>query len=71
MELSKLMAYEQGALNFNDTIEFFAELIKTGQCWQLQGHYGRMAKRLIHEGLISEQGEVNNDAMLDYLEYYD
>lgn len=71
MELSKLMAYEQGALNFTDTIEFFAELIKTGQCWQLQGHYGRMATSLIREGLISEQGEINNEAMLDYLEYYD
>lgn len=67
MEISNFIAYEQGALDFGATIEFFAELIKNGQCWQLQGHYGRMASSLIREGLISKQGEINVELVYQFL----
>jgi hypothetical protein len=67
MELSNFIAYEQGALDFGATLDFFSELIKSGQCWQLQGHYGRMATSLIREGLISEQGEVNQERAYEFL----
>jgi len=67
MELSNFIAYEQGALDFGATLDFFAELIKTGQCWQLQGHYGRMATSLIREGLITEQGQVNFEAASQFI----
>ena len=67
MKLSNFIAYEQGALDFGATLDFFAELIKTGQCWELQGHYGRMAASLIREGLISEQGNVNHNAAYQFL----
>ena len=67
MKLSNFIAYEQGALDFGATLDFFAELIKTGQCWELQGHYARMATSLIRENLISEQGDVNHNAAYQFL----
>ena len=67
MELSNFIAYEQGNLDFGATLEFFAELIETGQAWQLQGHYGRTASALIRQGLISKQGKINNDIVNEFL----
>jgi len=49
--VDKIIAYECDELDFNDTIKLFQELIDSGQAWQLQGHYGRTAQRLIEEGL--------------------
>ena len=55
----KIIAYEQGELDNAGCIKLFSELIKTGQCWTLQGHYGRTAKTLIEQGLISKAGVIN------------
>jgi hypothetical protein len=46
-------------------LEAWAYLIKTGDCWSLQGFYGREATRLIEQGLISREGEVNWDLVND------
>ncbi len=50
--VSKLMAYENGEFDEEETIELFQELVNNGMAWQLQGHYGRTAKDLIDDGLV-------------------
>ena len=58
MNIDSIIRYEQGDLDDNETLELFAELIRTGQCWHLQGHYGRTAAALISEGYITSEGEI-------------
>jgi hypothetical protein len=58
MLINKIISYESGELEENEILELFAELIKTKYCWSLQGHYGRMAERLIDNGYISKEGEI-------------
>ena len=52
--IDTLIAYEQGELDDDQTIDFFQELINTGTCWSLQGSYGRTARSLIDQGYCSE-----------------
>lgn len=54
-----IIEYEQGDLDTNGTLTLFSELIRSGQCWTLQGHYGRTARCIIDSGLISPQGIIN------------
>lgn len=56
--VSKIIAFESGELEAGDTVDLFAELIKSGQAWSLQGSYGRMAQALIDGGFISAKGQV-------------
>jgi hypothetical protein len=53
-----IINYESGELKAEATLELFAELVKTGQAWTLQGSYGRMAESLIQQGYISKSGKV-------------
>ena len=56
--LSLITDYEEGSLDNDGFLTLFAELIKSGLAWSLQGSYGRTAEALIEQGLISTKGEV-------------
>lgn len=59
MELmDRIIAYEEGNINEAETLELFAELIRSKMAWSLQGHYGRTAKALIDAEYISEDGQT-------------
>lgn len=51
--IDTIIAYEQGELPYEDTVQMFQELIDSGQAWTLQGHYGRTASALINEGVCT------------------
>jgi hypothetical protein len=50
--IDRLVAYESGELDQDETVELFQELVDTGAAWQLQGSYGRQAQRFIDAGLV-------------------
>jgi hypothetical protein len=52
--VDKIMAYEQGDLDEQDTLELFQELIDSGLAFSLQGDYGRTAaeKDLVHSSCL-------------------
>ena len=50
--VDQLIAYEEGQITEDQEIAFFEHLIETGTCWQLSGHYQRVAATLIEAGLI-------------------
>jgi hypothetical protein len=52
--IDRLIAYETGGLSPDQTVAFFQELIDSGQAWNLQGHYGRVAAALIEAGYCHE-----------------
>ena len=58
-KVDMIIDYESGELKAEDTLKLFAELIRTGQAWQLQGSiYGRPAEQLIEQGYISKEGKI-------------
>lgn len=52
--ISKLVAYETGELDNEQTIELFQHLLDTGIIYVLQGHYQRTAQGMLSEGLITQ-----------------
>jgi hypothetical protein len=50
------MAYEAGELGGEAIAAGFQRLIDSGLAWQLQGHYGRMARTLIEAGHCTARG---------------
>jgi hypothetical protein len=50
--VDQLIAYEEGQITEDQEIAFFEHLVETGTCWQLPGHYQRVAATLIEAGLI-------------------
>lgn len=60
MNVDLIIAYETGELNDAETLQLFADLIKSGEVWHLQGHYGRTAAALLDGGYITADGEVTD-----------
>lgn len=58
-----IIRYETGNLNLEETVQMFAYLIKTGTAWRLQGSYGRAAHQMIVDGVISRDGEINQERL--------
>lgn len=56
--IDKIIAYENGDLDDDETLDLFSYLVGTGLAWQLQGHYGRMAKALIDNEYLSRDGKI-------------
>jgi hypothetical protein len=56
--VDKFMRFESNEMNSNEMLDFFAELIRDGLCWHLQGNYGRTASNLIKMGFIDEKGNI-------------
>jgi hypothetical protein len=55
--LGPIIAYENGDLDEDATLELFQQLVDSGLAWQLQGSYGRTATNLIKQGLINDPRE--------------
>jgi hypothetical protein len=54
-----IIAYESGDLSDYQTVNLFADLVRTGLAFQLQGHYGRTAAALIKAGYIDREGNLS------------
>ncbi len=59
MDIDRIIRYEEGALSVDETLELFADGIRSGEVWQLQGHYGRAASCLINSHLITPEGNID------------
>jgi len=57
---SLIIAYEQGELTGDETIELFQALIDNGMAWTLQGSYGRMASALIEANVCTRADGTYN-----------
>jgi len=47
---ARIIALEQGELDFDETVTLFQALIDSGLIWELQGSYGRQAIDFIDAG---------------------
>lgn len=48
--IDKIIRYENGEMEHEEMVNFFQDLIDSGDAWRLQGFYGRQAKALIESG---------------------
>ena len=55
VSIGRIIDYEDGVLNEEETIALFQELVDSGMAWSLQGHYGRTATAMIDAGLIENR----------------
>ena len=66
--VDKIVALEGGEMSNVAMVEMFADMIKDGTCWSLQGSYGRTAMDLIDAGIISRAGVIDNDVLDEKME---
>ena len=58
-QIANIIAYEQGELTDQEVVCLFADLVRSGLAWELQGHYGRTANALIKEGWFDREGNLS------------
>ena len=63
--IDQIMDYESGELNDKEIIEMFSDMVKSGNAWSLQGHYGRTAEVFIFNEILDKQGNI----LIDLEEY--
>lgn len=61
----RIIAYELGEMDEDEIVDLFQDLVNRGLAWQLQGSYGRMAARLIDEGLVTPPPSQRGTARLE------
>jgi hypothetical protein len=61
--VGQMMAYEQGELGGEDTVQLLSQIVMQGMLRGLQGHYGRAASALMQQGIIDAQGNINEEAL--------
>lgn len=54
-QLGQMIAYEEGTLDDDETVELFQNLLDTGLVFKLQGHYGRTAAAMLEAGSIKSK----------------
>jgi len=65
INVENIIKYESGEMSLKEMVLFFAKLIKSGEVWSLQGHYGRNATAIIEAGIVDREGNIDED-MLNY-----
>ena len=61
IDIEDIVDYERGNMSEERMIEFFQAMIDSGDVWKLQGHYERMAMRLIDDGVCTLPGDDDDD----------
>lgn len=61
MDVSIIIAIEDGSIEQDDRIAEFQKMINSGMAWRLQGSYGREAMGLIESGecILGEEGHTD------------
>lgn len=62
--VGRLMDYEAGELDQDQILDLFADLVRSGTVWALQGSYQRTAHELINAGLLSPTGELTGGEVI-------
>jgi len=57
----QILFFEEGKLDVDQTLDLFSVLIQNGMAWTLQGSYGRMARHLIDQKSLSEDGTITHE----------
>lgn len=52
--VSQVVEYESGEMGDSEMVLFFQDLVNSGMAWELQGHYGRTAMKLIEAGVVND-----------------
>ena len=60
--VGQIIKYETEPMSTREVLELYSHLIKSGQTWTLQGHYGRTATKLIDSGYINSDGTITEKA---------